>query len=141
MMGEPIERTIANYVRAIQRRDLAAMVAEHSPTCVCHTMLAGKIEGRAAIESFYRTWFTAFEETELNVDAQFIDGNRAAIFWRQRGTHRGEFCGLAATGRRFEMRGAFLMEFEEGAIVSFQSVYDFTGLLLKLGVLKAKPGF
>jgi hypothetical protein len=33
----------------------------------------------------------------------------------------------------------FLLEFRHGAIVRDRRVYDFTGFLVQIGVLKAKP--
>jgi steroid delta-isomerase-like uncharacterized protein len=102
-------------------------------------MLAGTIHGHTAIESVYRSWFSAFPEMEFDVESRLIDGAQAALFWSQRGRHAGDFCGLAGTGRSFELHGVFLMTFKDGRITSMRSLYDFSGLLLQIGVLKAKP--
>ena len=45
---------------------------------------------------------------------------------------------MPGTGRRVEVSGAFVMRFENGLIVSERRLYDFVGMLLQLGVLKAK---
>jgi predicted ester cyclase len=57
------------------------------------------------------------------------------------GIQRGEFCGLAPTGKRFEVRCAFLFFLKDNKIAREIRIYDFTGLLLQLGVLSAKPAF
>ena len=55
--------------------------------------------------------------------------------------HLGEFCGLAATGRLFHVHGASYYAFQNSAIARTRSIYDITGLLMQIGVLRAKPGF
>ena len=65
---------------------------------------------------------------------------RAAVFFQITGTHQGDFLGLSPTGKRIEFRGVFLQEWKKNQIVNERRIYDFSGLLIKLGVLKVKPG-
>jgi predicted ester cyclase len=56
------------------------------------------------------------------------------------GTHVGTMMGIAPTGRSFRFRIAFMLTFnEDHRIVEERRIYDFTGLLVQVGVLKAKP--
>ena len=55
------------------------------------------------------------------------------------GTHQGEFLGLPATEKQVEFRAVFLQELQDDHIVHERRIYDFTGLLIRLGVLKVKP--
>ena len=55
------------------------------------------------------------------------------------GTHAGDFFGLAPTGRHVEVELALLMTLVDGLVAEERRVYDFTGLLVQVGVLKAKP--
>lgn len=48
------------------------------------------------------------------------------------GTHQGEFEGVAATGRRVEVRGLQLGRFEDGQIVERWGATDMAGLLSQL---------
>jgi len=139
MKRKEIEAVLAEWTEAWKRRDPVALTAPYSEGAVYETMLAGTIHGHAAIESVYRSWFSAFPDMEFEVESQLIDRAQAAVFWSQRGRHVGDFCGLAGTGRSFAIHGVFLMTLQDGRIASMQSLYDFTGLLLQIGVLKAKP--
>ena len=47
--------------------------------------------------------------------------------------------GLAPTDKRFRFRLVYLIEVKDGQIVRERRIYDFTGLLVQVGVLKAKP--
>jgi steroid delta-isomerase-like uncharacterized protein len=139
MKREEIEAFLAEWQDAWRRRDAVALTAPYSEDAVYTSMLAGTIRGHQAIESLYRSWFLAFPEMAFQVDSQLIDGAKVAVFWSHRGRHLGDFCGLAGTGRIFVLHGVFLMTLQEGRITSMLSLYDFTGLLLQIGVLKAKP--
>jgi predicted ester cyclase len=55
------------------------------------------------------------------------------------GTHMQELLGLSPTGKRFQMSVAFIYELNDHKIVREQRIYDFTGMLVQIGVLKARP--
>jgi len=139
MKRKEIEAVLAEWVQAWKRRDAVALAAPYSEDAVYKSALAGKIQGHAEIESLYRSWFSAFPDMEFQLEARLIDRTEAAVIWSQRGRHMGDFCGLAGTGRSFVIQGVSLMNFRGGRIASMLSLYDFTGLLVQIGVLKAKP--
>jgi predicted ester cyclase len=68
-----------------------------------------------------------------------IDGNRVAQVVSLEGTDIGGFMGLPPTGKGFRAPAVFLFELKDHLIVRERRIYDFTGLLLQIGVLKAKP--
>ncbi|MGA2262226.1 MAG: ester cyclase [Acidobacteriota bacterium] len=139
MTYEEIEAILADWLQSMERRDAASLAARFSEDAIYTSMVAGTIRGRPAIEAMYRGWFTAFPEMVFEVESRLIDGARAAVLWSQQGRHLGEFVGIPATDRSFVLPGVFFMTFMEGKIVSLRSIYDFTGLLIQVGVLKAKP--
>lgn len=139
MTRDEIETFLEKWSEAMKRHDAVALAAACSVNGTYTSMLAGTVTGRQGIESVFRGWFSAFPEMIFEVEGNLIDGTRAAVIWSQRGRHLGDFCGLAGTGRVFQLYGVFLLDLTDGQIVSMRSIYDFTGLLLQLGVLKAKP--
>jgi steroid delta-isomerase-like uncharacterized protein len=126
---------------AWQRHDAVALAAEHTEDGVVDSPFYGKAEGRRALLNIYSQWFLSFPDAEYSTEHLLIDGNRAAQFIIMTGTQKGDFCGLAPTGRRFEMRCAFFFSFVDGMIAQEIRVYDFTRILVQLGVLTAKPAF
>ena len=121
------------------RHDAAALAADHSPDCVVISPTGGVLEGREDIERIYGVWFRAFPDLVFTPADMLIDGNRAAIFFNLSGTHAGDFFGLHASGRHLEATCAFLYSVEDGLIVHERRVLDFTGVLVQVGVLRAKP--
>ena len=72
-------------------------------------------------------------------DDVLIDGDRAVVIARLRGTHSGDFFGLAPTGRHMELQAALVLTIADGLVIDERRIYDFTGVLVQVGVLKAKP--
>jgi steroid delta-isomerase-like uncharacterized protein len=139
MKGVTINKVLKGWLEVWPSHDAPALAAVFAKDAVYTSMLAGAICGRKAVEALYRDWFTAFPDMQFQVDSQLIHKDRAAILWSQTGTHTGEFCGLSGTGRIFVLPGSFFMTFKDGQIVHMRSIYDFSGLLLQLGLLRAKP--
>lgn len=57
-----------------------------------------------------------------------------------RGTHRGEFMGIAPSGRQIVVRGNGIARFANGKIAEVQENFDFWGLLRQLGTTPADIG-
>lgn len=135
------------YTRLVERRDAAwnahdaeALAATHAVDGVVVSPTGGVLEGRDQIARVYRLLLKAFPDVVFTTQAILIDGNRIAQHARVSGTHSGEFFGIAATGRRVEVETAMLLTVRDGLVAEERRIYDFTGLLIQVGVLKAKPG-
>ena len=124
-----------------QRHDHAALAEDHAEDGDLESPIGGNVKGRAAIQNIYREWFSSFPDVQCLTEHLLIDGDRAVQFAQMIGTQKGDFCGLAPTGKRFEVHCAFLFFFAERKIQREIRVYDFTGMLMQLGVLKAKPTY
>jgi steroid delta-isomerase-like uncharacterized protein len=120
-------------------RDAASLTADHAPDGVVVSPTGGVLEGIAEIERIYRVWFTAFPDLVFTTEDLLVDESRAALLCRITGSHSGEFFGMPPTGRRIEVSGCFIYRVEEGKIAHERRILDFTGLLVQVGVLRAKP--
>jgi steroid delta-isomerase-like uncharacterized protein len=107
--------------------------------CVAESPVHGKLKGRERIADVYRNWFSAFPDVRFEATDVVAEDERAVMFWTVTGTHTAEFSGFPPTGRTFQIRGASLYTFSDGRIVHERRLYDFTSLLMQIGVLKAKP--
>jgi len=138
MKRKDMDAILEVWLEAWRRRDAIGLAAALRG-CELYEHACGHDPGRTEIEALYRRWFTAFPDMVFEEESRLVDRDRAAVLWLQNGTHIGEFCGLVGTGRSFVLPGAFFMTFRDGRIVSMRSIYDFTGLLIQIGILKAKP--
>jgi steroid delta-isomerase-like uncharacterized protein len=119
--------------------DAAGLAADYADDVVIESPMAGGHRGRAAAEQVWRGTFEAFLDLKMATDALLIDGNRVAHFVTSEGTHMSEFMGMPATNKTFRLPVAFLYELRDRQIVHERRIYDFTGLLVQIGLLKAKP--
>src|SRR5512137_1405813 len=117
------------------RRDAEALAADHGDYGTLESPIFSKVAGREAIRRSYELLYQSFPDWTMANEAPLIDGDRMAVPFTAKATHNGRFMGLDATGRRFEIRGVLLMDMADGVIARERRVYDFTGLLIQLGVL------
>src|SRR5215208_844136 len=138
MSRDEILALIKRREDAWMTRDAAALTATHAENGTVVSPFGGVQEGRAEMERIYKLWFAAFPDIVFHQDDVLIDGDRAVLVGRMAATHSGDFFGLAPTGRHFEAQIAFVLKFAAGVVQEERRIYDFTGLLVQVGVLKAK---
>ena len=135
---EQVMALVARRQEAFEKLDAATLAADYADDAVIQSPMAGVHHGREA-EAAFRHGFNAFRDMTQTVEAVIIDGDRVAEVRSMRGTHVGEFLGLSPTKKTFHLSMVFLYELKDGKIVHERRIYDFTGLLMQIGVLKAKP--
>jgi steroid delta-isomerase-like uncharacterized protein len=134
-----LQEVADRYQEAFTRRDPIAIAAFHSPDGIVESPMFATLRGRKAIEDAQRAFFTSFPDAATTVDATVIDAPHIALFVTMNATHVNEFFGLPGTGRRIEFRLCRLLQMADELIAHEARIYDFTGLLVRVGVLRAKP--
>jgi uncharacterized protein (TIGR02246 family) len=122
-----------------RNRDAAALAADHAADGVVVSPTGGVLEGREQIQRIYHLWITAFSELVLTPMDLLVDGDRAVLVSNITGTHSGDFFGMPASGRRLHVLCASVFTFRGPEIIHERRILDFTGVLVQIGVLKAKP--
>ena len=140
MTREQIVGVLNTMQRAWSGRDPAGLAAAHAEDGVVYSPIFGEVRGKAAIAKAYRDLFTAFSDWTFEPADLVVDGLRAAQLFNVTATHTSEIFGMAPTHRRFKIQGVLVFEFRDGKIAVERRLYDFTGLLIQMGVIKAKPG-
>jgi len=140
MTRDDIAALLARHQDGFLRRDADALASQHAEDGTFESPAHGVVRGRAAIAEVYRYWFTAFPDLQLRWTKPLVGDDRAAIFWSFVGTAHGPFFGIAGAGTRVEMQGAAEYTLADGAITGVRHIFDFSGVLMKTGVLKVKPG-
>ncbi|MGW0768550.1 ester cyclase [Streptomyces sp. NPDC002676] len=87
--------------------------------------------------SEYRMWRGGFDFA-FTIEGVLAQGNQACARWAWNATHKGDFLGIAPTGRQVSMTGLTLFRFaENGKIAETWWQYDQLGLMQQLGALDA----
>jgi steroid delta-isomerase-like uncharacterized protein len=140
MTRADLDRLIERYLSAVNRHDPYTLASLYAAECRVDSPLFASLQGRGAIEASYKQFFTIFPDIEFKRDAAVIDPPTVAVTTVNTATHEGELFGLAATHKRIEFRTVQMVTVDEdGLITNERRIYDFTGLLVQLGVLRARP--
>jgi steroid delta-isomerase-like uncharacterized protein len=139
MTRDEIVTLLDRRFAALNNRDVDTLMPLHAADGVVESPLGGRACGTEAIRKVYGAWLSSFPDALFQVEPPIIDGERVAQVATVTGTDMGGFMGLAPTGKRFSMPMVFFFIVKDGKIQQERRVYDFTGLMIQLGVLKAKP--
>ena len=82
----------------------------------------------------------AFPDYHGTNEIQIAEGDMVANRWVAHGTHRGEFMGIAPTGRKVTFRGIAIDRVADGKIVEGWIEWDLEDVVRQIGaVLRAEP--
>lgn len=99
----------------------------------------GQGPGRDGLRQFLEAFIVAFPDVTWTVQELVADGDTVAAWSIWEGTHRGDFMGIPATGRRVSVEAWTFDHFRDGRMHSSRIIMDMLGLLTQLGVI-APPG-
>jgi steroid delta-isomerase-like uncharacterized protein len=140
MTRQQVENVFARRDSAIERHNVAAVTSLYADDAIVESPTAGgAVKGRQAIEDVTRAWFEGFPDVTFTRTTLVIDGETVVWIGDIHGTDTGGFMGLPPTNKPFRLPIVFVCTLQDGLIVREQRIYDFTGMLLQIGVLKAKP--
>jgi steroid delta-isomerase-like uncharacterized protein len=136
MTDEQIAALFGRHADAWKNRDANALCRNYAEDGVIVSPMFARVEGRQQICGSYNALFTSFPDWQIRLEPPIASGCRVALYFSVAATHLGEFRGLAGTGRRCTFEGVSLFELDTDLLIREERrFYDFTGLLLQLGVL------
>ena len=140
MTRHEVDALFERYEQAMCRHDIAMFTGIHAADAVVDSPTAGgTVSGRDAIEAITRAWFTGFPDVEFTTQDIIVDGDRVVWILTTHGTDTGGFLGLPPTGKPFRVPMVVICTMGDAQIRHERRIYDFTGLLTQIGVLKVKP--
>ena len=133
---EAIRRTSDALYAGWNAHDADAVAACYAPDAEVIDATSGIItHGRASIRAVAEGRLAGFAEYELTRETLLIDGMQGAESWCMRGTHTGDYDGLAPTGRHVAVKGSTLSTYDAaGFIVRDTHYVNVLGLLQQLGI-------
>jgi predicted ester cyclase len=93
-----------------------------------HVGLAGPV-GRI------RDRLTGFPDVTTTIEDMFVSGDKLAITLIWRGTHTGDYGGVAATGKPVEVRDTAIWHFRDGKVTEILTLQDQFAILKQVGYL------
>jgi steroid delta-isomerase-like uncharacterized protein len=96
--------------------------------------LPGQGPGLEGLKDILRVMRSAFPDLDFAIQEQIAEHDKVASRFEWAGTHKGEFLGVPATGRRVRVWGVVIDRLEEGRIKDTRIIMDTLGLMVQLGV-------
>jgi steroid delta-isomerase-like uncharacterized protein len=102
---------------------------------VDHQAPAGQPRGREGIADLVVAWRAGFPNMRETVEDLIFDGDKVVGRFLMSGTHRGEFMGIAPTGRSVTMSGVDIVRIAGGKITEFWYAEQMLELMQQLGAV------
>lgn len=118
----------------INSGDIDAAVQTFAENALDHDPAPGQGTGRDGFKTFFTALTTAFPDAHIEPAHLVADEDHVSIAYTLTGTHKGDFEGIAATGKTIEVRGVQIGRFENAQIVERWGSSDELGILKQLGV-------
>ena len=95
-----------------------------------HDEFPGLEPSKAGVRKFFETLRAAFPDLEMIAEDMVAEGDKVFVRATIRGTHRGEFLGVAATNRRITIPIGDYVRFANGRLVEHWGITN-TGALME----------
>ena len=119
----------------INNKNLAAIDGMVTADYVSHE---GGVNSTAAeTKVFLSAAFAAFPDMQVTVEDVIASGDKVVVRNTWRGTHRGPFLGIAATGRAVHVEGIVIWRIEGGRLAERWATIDYFNMMRQLGVASA----
>ena len=118
----------------MNRRELDAYFELLSPDYIEHHTTMGDSSLEQIIQGV-PTFFTAFPDIHATIEDMLAEGDRVAIRVIWRGTHKGDFMGIAPTGNKIEMTNTAIFRIADGKWAETWATTDDLRLMQQLGVI------
>jgi steroid delta-isomerase-like uncharacterized protein len=92
-------------------------------------------ESREQFKQRLAMFRSAFPDLVMTAEDMVAEGDKVVTRWRARGTHRGTFRGIPATGKQVEITGIAIDRVVNGKRVEGWAQLDMLGLLQQLGAI------
>jgi steroid delta-isomerase-like uncharacterized protein len=135
-MSESIGQFVDHFIAAWNAHDVRRITSYYAPNYEeVDVGQAGPQYGPDAVRRYLLYYFRAFPDLEVTVDEVVVEDSRLVLFWTWRGTHKGRFMNIPATGKAVTVRGSSLIALEDGKIRRAVRIWDMAGLLRGIGLL------
>ncbi len=93
-----------------------------------------QIQGVQGAKQFYTDLRNAFPDIHFTIDTMIAEGDKVVTQWTARGTHKGIFKGMPATGKKITITAIDIDRIVDGRSTECWTKMDELGLLRQLGV-------
>ena len=135
-MSEENKALVHRFVEeCINRANPDAADELFAPDFVGHYPGLPEVSSAEAWKQLAPAYFSAFPDLRETIEDMIAEGDKVAYRGTSRGTHRGEFHGIAPTGKPVTIAEMHIVRVVDGKQVEHWAEYDTLGMLRQLGAI------
>ena len=128
---------------AWQKRDLetaakltSPQLVEHAPVLVvqAHKLSQATAKSKHPPVQDIQNFLNVFPDAKVKVEDIFEAGDKVVYRWKGTGTHKGDFLGIKATGKKVTIEGITIARVKNNQIVETWRQFDLIGAMAQLGL-------
>ena len=108
-----------------------------APNFVEHNPFPGQAPGVEGLKQAMVALRQAFPDLHVTVDEMLSDGDKVVIRSTMKGTHKGTFMNIPATGKQINVEGIDIVRISNGRAVEHWGVTDNLTMMQQLGLVPA----
>jgi steroid delta-isomerase-like uncharacterized protein len=120
---------------AFNKNDLTVLDELVTPRVVYHNAPPGLASGIEGYRQLLTMWRTAFPDAHVTIEDMIGEADKVVTRFTGRGTHKGDFMGIAPTGKRVEVTAITVMRLEGGKVTDEWEQVDMLGIMQQLGAV------
>ncbi len=134
MSTEENKALVRRWIDGHNRHDPAIVDELIADDYVYHRPDGQDIKGPKMLKELFIAFRPVFPDIHYTIDDMVAEGDKVAVCYTSTATHKGEYMGIAPTGKRVTMKSAFFYRFKGGKMVEAVSYSDSLAMFRQLGV-------
>jgi len=136
MATSGVARVLDDWATAWSFHDTEKVLSLFTDDCVLEDVTFGVVNrGKKELRAFADGVFAGIPDFKIELTARFSTDAWAGMEWVMSGTHKGDFPGMPATGKRFSVRGVTILELQGGKIRRDSDYWDAASVMRQVGLL------
>jgi steroid delta-isomerase-like uncharacterized protein len=127
------------FGQAVSTGNWAALDAVLAADAIDHNPVPGQGPGLEGVKQVFAVFAAGFPDLHFTVEDMIAEGDKVVSRLTMHGTHRGDFEGIAPTGKSITQTGIDILRLVGGKVIERWGEFDNLGLMQQLGVIPA-PG-
>lgn len=100
-----------------------------------HEVFPGLSSGREGVKEFFMMMRNAFPDFHMKPEFSLAEGDKVVTYLTMSGTHKGEFMGMPASGKKFSTTTIDIVRMADGKAVEHWGVTDAMKMMHQLGMV------
>ncbi len=117
------------------KKNVGALDEFLTSNVVHHSLPPGVPQDRDGFKQFVSVLLAAFPDLHITIEDMIAEGDKVVARATTSGTHKGEFIGIAPTGKQAKWTEIFIWRIDSGKAVEMWAELDQIGMMQQLGVI------